>query len=110
MRTALIVALIIVIALFATASIVLDRKLLDVFAFGLMLLLALTLRRLGRPWWLPSLLFALLGASHLLAIWWLRFKGSSSASSPALETFGPGYLLMAALFFLRGLWPGKTHA
>jgi hypothetical protein len=100
MKTSLIVALVLAIAVFATSSVILDRLLLDVFAFLLMLLLVLILRRSGRPWWLPSLLFAFLGASHLLAIWWLRLKGNLRQRRPRSRRSVPdivdGGLLLSA--------------
>jgi len=108
MKTAQMIALTVVIGAFATSSLVFDRKILAVLAFVLLLGLVLVVRRDAWPWWLPSAMFASIGISHLIALWWLRSKGSASHS--ALETFGPGYLLMAAGYFLHGLWHRKTHA
>ncbi|MFZ1917690.1 MAG: hypothetical protein WAU58_08970 [Terriglobales bacterium] len=106
MKTVQMIALTLVIGAFATSSLIFDRKILGIVAFVLLLGLVWMVRE-SRPWWLPSAMFAALGASHLVALWWLRSKGS--ASDPALETFGPGYLLMAAGYFLYRLWHRKTH-
>jgi hypothetical protein len=108
MKTAQMIALTVVIGAVATASIIFDRKILGVLAFVLLLGLVLVVRRNDRPWWQLSAMFASIGASHLIALWWLQSK--DSASHPALETFGPGYLLMAVGYFLHGLWHRKTHA
>jgi uncharacterized protein involved in response to NO len=107
MKTAQMIALTVIIGAFATSGLIFDRKILDAVAFVLLLGLVLVVRRDDRPWWLPSAMFASIGASHLIALWWLRSKGS--ASHPVLETFGPGYLLMAAGYFLHGLWHRKIH-
>jgi hypothetical protein len=48
----------------------------------------------------------MMGVSHLLASWWLRSQGRPS--SAALETFGPGYRLMAAWYLVRKRWFGKA--
>ena len=108
MKRAEMIVLTIVIGAFATSSLVFDRKILGVVAFVLLLGLVLMVRRDVRPWWLPSAMFAAIGVSHLIALWWLRSKGA--ASRPALETFDPGYLLIAAAYFLHGLRHRKTHA
>lgn len=107
MKKAQMIALTFVIGAFATSSLIFDHKILGVVAFVFLLGLVLVVRRDARPWWLPSAMFASIGASHLVALWWLRSKGSSL--HPALATFGPGYLLMAAGYFLHGLWHQKTH-
>ena len=55
--------------------------------------------RLGRPSWIPAMVFVLMGLSQLLGAWWLRSRGQ--ASSSALETFGPGFLAIGIYFFIK---------
>ncbi len=112
MKTVSTVALATAAAILGTWSILFDHQLLYGFTFALMLSIALILWKSRQPWWMPTLFFGLLGAGHLVAILWLRSQGQwrLSPASPALETFGPGYLLMAAFFFARERWFSKAHS
>lgn len=99
MKTALAITLSAGVGLFATLALLSQGHLLQILAFGLALVLAGAVWKSGGPWWLPTFMFALMGVSHLLASWWLRSQGHPTSN--ALDTFGPGYLLIAALYFVR---------
>lgn len=71
------------------------------FFFSLIPILAIIgviLWRVIRPWWIGSVLFGFVGISQLLAKFWLRLHGRPS--EPALDTFGPGFIVMAVFFLL----------
>jgi hypothetical protein len=106
MKTALAITLSAGVGMFATLALLSPGHLLEVLAFGLALLLASVAWKYSRPWWLPTSIFGMTGVSHLLASWWLRSQGRPS--SAALQTFGPGDLLMAAWYLVRKRWFGKT--
>ena len=99
MTTALAIPLSAGVGIFATLALLSQGRWLQVFALGLALLQAGVAWKYSRPWWLPTSVFGMMGVSHLLASWWLRSQGH--LASPALDTFGPGYLLMAAFYFVR---------
>ncbi|HYA23318.1 MAG TPA: hypothetical protein VEF05_04105 [Terriglobales bacterium] len=75
------------------------------FIAGLMLgvsfgFFALTLReRAAWPTWFQNFSLALLGTCFLLGDGWLVLHGMNS--SPALITFGPGFLLFALYSFIK---------
>jgi len=106
MKTALAITLSAGVGIFATLALLSPSHLLQVLALGLALLLAGVARKYSRPWWLPTSIFGMTGVSHLLASWWLRSQGQPSYA--ALESFGPGYLLMATWYLVRKRWFGKT--
>jgi protein-S-isoprenylcysteine O-methyltransferase Ste14 len=99
MRNAMMVGLAASVSIFSTLSILLDHDGFSIFGLTLLLVLAVALSKFARPWWLGSLLFGLMGVSHLFGRWWLRSRGS--APSPALDTCGPGFLALAVFYFLR---------
>lgn len=106
MRTMFTVVLAVIAPILATLAMVSDRKYYWL-AFALLVLLAFTVQR-PPSWWVGSLVFGMLGSAHLLARWWLRAHNSPAGS--ALDTFGPGYLVMAVLFYVRHRWFRKSHA
>ena len=106
MKAALAITLSVGVGAFATLPFLLHGHLLQTLAFGMALLLAGIAWKYSRSWWLPASFFGMIGISHLFAGWWLRSQGHPS--TPALETFGPGYLLIAAWYLLRKRWFGKA--
>jgi hypothetical protein len=99
-RAAIIIVLAANASMFSTLAILVDNNWFLVLTFSTLLVLALVLWKFARPWWLGTVLFGFMGVSHLLAKWWLRSR--ALASSPALDIFGPGFLVLAIFYFLQG--------
>lgn len=99
MKTAIFLGLAASVSIFSTLSILQHRDWLFVFSFALLLGLGVAIWRLGRPWWLSSVVFSLMGVSHILGKLWLRSRGLPSSS--ALDTFGVGFLAFAIYYFFR---------
>jgi hypothetical protein len=106
MKTALAITLSAGVGIFATLALLSQGHWRQVLALGLAWLQAGVAWKYSRPWWLPTSILGMMGVSHLLASWWLRSQGRPS--NAALETFGPGYLLMAAWYLVRKRWLGKA--
>lgn len=106
MKTVLAITLSAGVGIFASLALLSQGHLLQVLALGLALSQAGLAWRYSRTWWLPTSIFGMLGVSHLLANWWLLSHGRPS--NIALETFGSGYVFMAAWYFVRKRWFGKA--
>ena len=109
MRTGLMVLFAMVVALLGTLILFIGNRGVYVAALTLGALMIFGFRKLGRPWWFSVLLFALMGISHLVALWSFRARAEAAGAVPALQTFGPVYLLIAA-YFARGRWFSKPQS
>jgi hypothetical protein len=97
------------IAVLGTAALFLPHRTAYIAASVLIITLGLASWKLGRPNWLAALVFGCLGAAHLIALWALRSRAEAAGAVPALETFGPGYLLITAIHLIRGRWFNKVQ-
>jgi hypothetical protein len=110
-RTALLIVFAASFAVFSTLLLPVDN---DKLKYGGLLafivMVALTFRKSGLPWWVASLMFGLAGVCHLIALWALYPPAHAAGAVPAFESFGPGYLVMGAFFYVRHRWIGRARA
>lgn len=85
------------VSVFGTLPFVLHSDWFYLPALVLTAALAVILWKVTRPWWIGSVLFGFMGISQLIARFWLRARVGHS--EPALDTFGPGFLVMAVFYF-----------
>jgi hypothetical protein len=101
MKVALTVALAIVVAVSTTILLPVNSdRLLYGGALALGAVIVFSSRKFWQPWWSPAPSFSLMGTCHLIALWLFPSKAYSSGAGPAFETLGPGYILMAAYFYI----------
>jgi hypothetical protein len=102
MRTALLIVFVASVAVFSTLLLLVDNNKLEYIGLlALIVMVTLAFRKSGLPWWAVSLMFGLMGTCHLIALWALYPRAHAAGAVPAFESFGPGYLVMAAFFYVR---------